>query len=62
MPRWQDSDGSDLWVSEDETRDQVIGLCRRTWEHSDATINCAKVEQAARSAPSVQARRLPDVA
>ncbi|MFE7332600.1 DinB family protein [Streptomyces sp. NPDC057565] len=37
--RWQDSDGSDLWATEDETRDQIIGFYRRTWEHSDATIN-----------------------
>lgn len=37
--RWQDSDGSDLWATEDETREQIIGFYRRTWEHSDATIN-----------------------
>ncbi|WP_432189499.1 DinB family protein [Streptomyces sp. Tue6028] len=37
--RWQDSDGSDLWANEDETRDQIIGFYRRTWEHSDTTIN-----------------------
>lgn len=36
---WQDSDGSDQWAAEDETRDQIIGFYRRTWEHSDATIN-----------------------
>lgn len=39
LPRWQDSDGSDLWATEDETRDQIIGFYQRTWEHSDATIN-----------------------
>lgn len=39
LPRWQDSDGGDLWVAEDETRDQIIEFYRRTWEHSDATIN-----------------------
>ncbi|MEU6656164.1 DinB family protein [Streptomyces sp. NPDC046900] len=38
LPRWQDSNGSDLWATEDETRDQIIGFYRRTWEHSDATI------------------------
>ncbi|MEU3834061.1 DinB family protein [Streptomyces microflavus] len=38
LPRWQDSDGNDLWAAEDETRDQIIGFYRRTWEHSDATI------------------------
>ena len=39
LPRWQDSDGSDQWATEDETPDQIIGFYRRTWEHSDATIN-----------------------
>ncbi|KUL63812.1 DinB family protein [Streptomyces sp. NRRL S-1521] len=39
LPRWQDHDGSDLWATEDETRDQIVGFYRRTWEHSDATIN-----------------------
>ncbi|EFL35721.1 conserved hypothetical protein [Streptomyces viridochromogenes DSM 40736] len=39
LPRWQDYDGSDLWAAEDETRDQIIGFYRRTWEHSDATID-----------------------
>lgn len=39
LPRWQDYDGSDLWATEEETREQIIGFCRRTWEHSDATIN-----------------------
>ncbi|MFZ4275556.1 DinB family protein [Streptomyces arboris] len=39
LPRWQDSDGSDLWAAEGETHDQIIGFYRRTWEHSDATIN-----------------------
>ena len=39
LPRWQDYNGSDLWATEDETRDQIIGFYLRTWEHSDATIN-----------------------
>ncbi|MFD8467809.1 DinB family protein [Streptomyces cyaneofuscatus] len=39
LPRWQESDGSDLWAAHDETRDQVIEFYRRTWEHSDATID-----------------------
>lgn len=38
LPRWQDSDGSELWAAGDETHDQIIGFYRRTWEHSDATI------------------------
>ncbi|MFH8223731.1 DinB family protein [Streptomyces sp. NPDC018057] len=39
LPRWQDHDGSDLWAAEGETRDQIVESYRRTWEHSDATIN-----------------------
>ncbi|MER8045994.1 DinB family protein [Streptomyces sp. NPDC094032] len=39
LPRWQDSDGSDLWAAEGETRDQIIDFYRRTWEHADATIS-----------------------
>ncbi|WP_030382114.1 MULTISPECIES: DinB family protein [unclassified Streptomyces] len=38
LPRWQDSDDSDRWATENETRDQIIEFYRRTWEHSDATI------------------------
>ncbi|MFF4924368.1 DinB family protein [Kitasatospora xanthocidica] len=39
LPRWQDSDGGDLWATEDETLDQITGFYQRTWELSDATIN-----------------------
>lgn len=39
LSRWQDYNGNDLWATEDETRDQIIGFYRHTWEHSDATIN-----------------------
>src|SRR6478735_5426209 len=27
------------WQDADETRDQITGFYRRTWQHSDATIN-----------------------
>jgi hypothetical protein len=39
LPRWQNADGSDHWANEHETRDQILELYRRTWEHSDATIS-----------------------
>lgn len=39
LPPWQDHDGSDHRAAKDETRDQIIESYRRTWEHSDATIN-----------------------
>lgn len=38
LPRWQDSDGSDLWVTEAESREQIIDFYRRAWLHADATI------------------------
>ena len=38
LPRWQDSDGSDLWVTPDETRNGIISFYQRAWEHADATI------------------------
>jgi hypothetical protein len=44
LRRWQDSDGSDHWAAEHETRDQIIGFYRRTWEHSDATIDALPLD------------------
>jgi hypothetical protein len=38
LPRRQDADGRDLWVTPDKTREQVVGFYRRAWEHADATI------------------------
>src|SRR3954453_5975788 len=35
LPRWQDSDGSDLWVTEGESREQVVDFYRRAWGHAD---------------------------
>jgi uncharacterized damage-inducible protein DinB len=29
---------SDLWATADETREQIVGLYRRAWAHSDETI------------------------
>ncbi|WP_345669322.1 DinB family protein [Streptomyces similanensis] len=46
--RWQDSDGSDLWATKDETREQIIGFYRRTWEHSDATIEALALDASGR--------------
>ena len=38
LGRWQDADGSDLWVTPDETREQIIDFYQRAWKHADATI------------------------
>ncbi|MEW2556809.1 DinB family protein [Streptomyces zhihengii] len=44
LPRWQGHDGSDLWAAADESRDQIIESYRRTWEHSDATIDALALD------------------
>lgn len=38
LGRWQDADGSDLWATPDETREQIIDFYQRAWKHADATI------------------------
>ncbi len=38
LGRWQDADGSDLWVTPAETREQIVGFYRRARRHADATI------------------------
>jgi hypothetical protein len=40
LPHWDDkaARGSDLWVTEDETQDEIIGFYRRVWKHAEATI------------------------
>jgi hypothetical protein len=39
LGRWQDADGSDLWVTAGETREQIIDFYRRAWRHADATTH-----------------------
>jgi hypothetical protein len=31
LGRWQDADGSDLWVTSGETREQIIDFYQRAW-------------------------------
>ncbi|MFB6393242.1 DinB family protein [Polymorphospora lycopeni] len=38
LGRWQDADGSDLWVTPDETREQILDFYQRAWGHADVTI------------------------
>ncbi len=46
LPRWDDeaARGNDLWVTENETREQIIGFYRRVWEHADATIDTLAID------------------
>ena len=38
------TDGTDLWATEHETRDDIIGLYRRVWAHSDATVDALPID------------------
>jgi Protein of unknown function (DUF664) len=46
LPRWDDeaAQGSDLWVTEGETREEIIGFYRRVGVHSDATISALDID------------------
>jgi len=38
---WEDADAApnaDMWATADESREQIVGLYRRAWAHSNATI------------------------
>jgi len=46
LPRWDDTAarGTDLWATEDESREEIVGFYRLAWEHSDATINALDID------------------
>jgi hypothetical protein len=46
LPRWDDTaaQGADLWATEDETREEIIGFYQRAREHSDATISALDID------------------
>lgn len=35
---------ADMWATADESREQILGLYRRAWAHSDATIGALALE------------------
>ncbi|MFI9821518.1 DinB family protein [Streptomyces sp. NPDC052013] len=40
-PAWYVDDAeanSDMWAAPDETREEIVGLYRQAWEHTDATV------------------------
>jgi uncharacterized damage-inducible protein DinB len=44
---WFEADAepnADMWATADETRDGIVGLYRRAWAHSDATIDTFSLE------------------
>ncbi|MBE1484374.1 DinB family protein [Plantactinospora soyae] len=46
LPRWDDlgARGADTWVTERETRQEIIDRYRRVSEHSDATITALDID------------------
>ena len=44
---WLDEDAepnADMWATADETREEIVGLYRRAWAHSDATIDALALD------------------
>jgi hypothetical protein len=39
---------ADMWATAEESREQIVGLYRRTWAHSDATINTLALDTVGR--------------
>lgn len=35
---------ADLWVPADESREEILALCRRAWAHSDTTIDALPLD------------------
>src|SRR2546430_2586948 len=35
---------ADMWAAADESREQIVGLYRRVWVHSDATIDALELD------------------
>src|SRR5262245_5898166 len=35
---------ADMWATADESRDDILGLYRRAWAHSDATIDALELD------------------
>lgn len=46
LPRWDDPDarGTDHWATERESRDDIVDLYRRVWDHTDATIEALDLD------------------
>ncbi|OIK02880.1 DinB family protein [Streptomyces monashensis] len=46
LPRWDDEAerGADMWVTEHESRAEIVDRYRRVWDHADATIDALAVD------------------
>ncbi|MEW2305602.1 DinB family protein [Streptomyces sp. NPDC006655] len=48
-PWWyteEPEDNADMWATADESREQIVGLYRQAWEHSDRTIAALALDAA----------------
>src|SRR5436190_10564084 len=46
---WLDDDGEpnwDMWATAAESREEIVGLYRRAWAHTDATIDALPLDAA----------------
>jgi uncharacterized damage-inducible protein DinB len=44
---WFDEDAepnADMWATPDQSRDDIVGLYRRVWQHADETIEAAELD------------------
>ena len=50
LPWWDDDaePNADMWATADESREDIIGLYHRAWEHSDATIDALALDTVGR--------------
>ncbi|PXX51891.1 uncharacterized protein DUF664 [Nocardia tenerifensis] len=46
LPRWDDVEarGTDMWATEHEPREEIVGRYQRVWAHSDATITALDID------------------
>jgi hypothetical protein len=48
---WYEEDAetnADMWATAEESRDEIVGLYRRVWEHSDSTIDTLALDAVGR--------------
>jgi uncharacterized damage-inducible protein DinB len=41
-------DNADMWATAEESREQIVGLWERAWEHADATIEALELDATGR--------------
>jgi hypothetical protein len=46
LPWSEGEPNSDMWATAGESREQIVGLYRRAWQHSDATIGTLALDAA----------------